>query len=109
MRNAGSVDQGGVLVQGNPLQRANLAAGAERLCRAFPCRAESPGEGQCSAVSSEFDPKLRGTCDMPLVPGWAHALFHSSSDLNVPHTPNQQNTPSSVLTTITLHPPAKLH
>ena len=41
----GQVGQGGVLVQGDPVRRALLAAGAERICRTFPCGAEISGEG----------------------------------------------------------------
>jgi putative transposase len=44
--------EGGMPVQGDPLRRALVAAGAERLCRPFPCRAESSGEGKYPAVSS---------------------------------------------------------
>src|SRR6202048_2241488 len=40
----GQVGQGGVLVEGDLVRRALLAAGAGRLCRPFPCRTESPGE-----------------------------------------------------------------
>src|SRR5262249_40579780 len=36
---------GGVPVQGDPLWRALAAASVERICRTFPCRTESPGEG----------------------------------------------------------------
>src|SRR5229473_658194 len=88
MRNAGSVDQGGVLVQGNPLQRALLAAGAERVCRAFPCRAESPGEGQCPAVSSGNRSAARGACAVPRAIGWASALLSSRGGV-MPRRPVQ--------------------
>src|SRR5260370_20791808 len=84
MGNAGSVDQGGVLVQGNPLWRALLAAGAERLCRPFPRRAESPGEGQCSAVSSGYAPPPRGACAVPRAIGCAPALLSSRGGVRPP-------------------------
>jgi putative transposase len=35
----------GVPGQGNPVRRALIAAGAERIRRPFPCRTQSPGEG----------------------------------------------------------------
>ncbi len=41
----GQVGQGRVPVQGDPVWRALVATGAERIRRPFPCRAESPGEG----------------------------------------------------------------
>jgi hypothetical protein len=60
----GQVGQGGVLVQSDPIRRALVAAGAERLCRAFPYRAESPGEGQHPAVSSGCGPPPRGVSEV---------------------------------------------
>jgi hypothetical protein len=51
---------------------------AERLCRAFPRRAESPGEGQCSAVSSGYRPPPRGSSEVPRATGRASALLSSS-------------------------------
>src|SRR5207244_11360651 len=47
----GQVGEGGVPVQGDPLWRAFAAASAERICRPFPCRTESPREGQYPALS----------------------------------------------------------
>ena len=41
----GQVGEGGVPVQGGSVRRALAAASAERICRALPCRAQSPGEG----------------------------------------------------------------
>ena len=59
----GQVGEGGVPVQGDPVRRALLAAGAERICRALPCRAESPGEGQRPAVPSGYGHQPRkGLC-----------------------------------------------
>src|SRR6516165_10535865 len=49
----GEVGEGGVPVQGDPLWRALAVASAERICRTFSCRTESPREGQCLAVPSE--------------------------------------------------------
>ena len=46
----GPVGQGGVLVQGDPVRRALVAADTVQLCRPLPCRAKSPGEGQRPAV-----------------------------------------------------------
>jgi hypothetical protein len=61
----GQVGQGGVLVQGDPVRRALLAAGAERIRRTFPCGAESPGEGQHPAVSSGQAAPPRGVGAVP--------------------------------------------
>ena len=54
-----------------------LKAGAERLCRPFPCRAESPGEGQRPAVSTGDGSAARGTREMPRAIGRASALLSS--------------------------------
>ena len=59
-RALGEVGQGGMPVQGDPLRRALVAAGAEQLCRPFPCRAESSREGQRLAISSENDRHREG-------------------------------------------------
>jgi len=62
------------------LSKVILSASArcgERLCRAFPCRAESPGEGQCSAVSSGYGPPPRGSSEVPRATGRASALLSS--------------------------------
>src|SRR5258708_2264916 len=40
----GQVGEGGVSVQGDTLRRALLATRAKRICRAFPCGAESSGK-----------------------------------------------------------------
>ena len=61
----GQVGEGGVPVQGDPLWRALAAASAERICRTFPCRTESPREGQCPAVPSECKPRPRRARSMP--------------------------------------------
>src|SRR6266853_2748404 len=82
----GQVGQGGVLVQGNSLRRALL--GAERVCRAFPCRAESPGEGQRPAVSPGYGPPPRGACAVPRAIGWASALLSSRGGV-MPRRPVQ--------------------
>jgi hypothetical protein len=67
----GQVGQGGVPVQSDPLRRALVGAGAEQLCRPFPCRAESPGEGQRPAVPSGDGSALRGASAVPRAIGWA--------------------------------------
>jgi hypothetical protein len=71
----GQVGQGGVLVEGDLVRRALLAAGAGRLCRPFPCRAESPGEGQHPPVPPGYGPPPRGTCAVPRAIGRASALL----------------------------------
>ena len=48
----GQVGEGGVPVQGGSVRRGLVAAGAGRICRALPCGAQSPGEGQYPAVPS---------------------------------------------------------
>jgi putative transposase len=79
----------GVLVQGDPVRRALLAAGAEQLCRSFPCRAESPGEGQRPAVSSGYGPLPRGACAVPRAIGWAPALLPSRGGVKVRPLPTE--------------------
>ena len=74
-RTRGQVGQGGVLVEGDLVRRALLAAGAGRLCRPFPCRAESPGEGQHPLVPPGYGPPPRGTCAVPRAIGRASALL----------------------------------
>ena len=66
----GQVGEGGVPVQGGSVRRALAAASAERICRALPCRAQSPGEGQRPAVPSGYGhlPR-RSLCDV--VKDWA--------------------------------------
>jgi transposase InsO family protein len=44
--------KGECLSPSDPVRRALAAASIARLCRLFPCRAESPGKGQSPAVSS---------------------------------------------------------
>ena len=73
----GQVGEGGVPVQGDPLWRALAAASAERICRTFPCRAESSGEEQCSAVPSESKHPPRRACSMPRATGRPVALLPS--------------------------------
>ena len=62
----GQVGEGGVLVQGDPFWRALPAASPERICRTFPCRAESSGEGQRPAVPSGYEPLLARSWDRGL-------------------------------------------
>ena len=45
--------------------------------RSFPCREESPGEGQHPAVSSGDGPAARGTSEVPRAIGWAAAQLSS--------------------------------
>ena len=76
-RALGQIGQGGVPVEGDPVRRALLAADAERVCRTFPCRAKSPGEGQHPAVSSEHGPRPRGVGAVSRTIGRAAALLSS--------------------------------
>src|ERR1700741_3995159 len=55
----GKVGEGGVLVQGDPLRRALLAARPERIRRALPCGAQSSDEGQRPAVLPLYKPPPR--------------------------------------------------
>src|SRR6266436_2792336 len=77
----GQVGEGGVPVQGDPLWRALAAASAERICRTFPCRTESPREGQCPAVSSECKHPPRRACSMPRATGRPVALLPSGGSV----------------------------
>src|SRR6266853_4639011 len=77
----GEVCEGGVPVQGDPLWRALAAASAERICRTFPCRTESPREGQCPAVPSEREHPPRRECSMPRATGWPVALLPSGGSV----------------------------
>ena len=60
--------------EGDPLWRA--------ICRALPCRAESPREGQCPTVPSGYEHSPRGTCSMPRPIGWTIALLPSGSGMS---------------------------
>ena len=55
----------------------SLRRALSELCRPFPCRAESPGEGQRPAVSSGDGSAARGACAVPRAIGWASALLSS--------------------------------
>jgi hypothetical protein len=70
------------------LPRRLSSIDAERLCRAFPCRAESPGEGQCPAVSSGDGSALRGASAVPRAIGRASALLSSRGGV-MPRRPVQ--------------------
>ena len=78
----GQVGEGGVPVQGDPLWRALPAASLARICRALPCRAESPREGQCPTVPSGYEHSPRGTCSMPRPIGRTIALLPSGSGMS---------------------------
>ena len=78
----GQVGEGGVPVQGNPFWRALPAAGAERICRTFPCRTESPREGQCPAVPPGYEHPTRSACSMPRATGRTLALLPSGGSVN---------------------------
>ena len=78
----GQVGEGGVPVQGDPLWRALAAASPERICRTFPCRTESPREGQCPAVPSECEHPPRRACSMPRATGRTLALLPSGGGVN---------------------------
>ncbi len=78
----GQVGEGGVLVQGDPLWRALPAASPERVCRTFPCRAESSGEGQRPAVPSGYEHPPRQVCSMPRATGRTLALLPSGGSVN---------------------------
>ena len=71
----------GVLVQGDPLWRALPAASPERICRTFPCRAESSGEGQRPAVPSGYEHPPRRVCSMPRATGRTLALLPSGGSV----------------------------
>src|SRR5258708_2060381 len=90
----GQVGEGGVPVQGDPLWRALAAASAERICRTFPCRAESPREGQCPAVPSECKHPPRRACSMPRATGRPVALLPSGGSVTAcqptAHRPKQK-------------------
>ena len=73
----GQVCERGVLVQSDPLWRALPAASLERICRTFPCRTESSGEGQCAAVPSGYEHPPRRACSMPRATGRTIALLPS--------------------------------
>jgi hypothetical protein len=77
----GEVGEGGVPVQGDPLWRALAAASAERICRTFSCRTESPREGQCPAVPSEREHPPRRACSMPRATGRPVALLPSGGSV----------------------------
>src|SRR5260370_3603070 len=67
--------------QGDPLWRALAAASAERICRTFPCRAESPREGQCPTVPSECKHPPRRAYSMPRATGRPVALLLSGGSV----------------------------
>src|SRR4030081_3443761 len=81
--------EGGMPVQGDPLRRALVAAGAERLCRPFQCRAESSGEGEHPAVSSGDGSAARGASEVPRAIGWASALLSSRGGVNEHPVPTE--------------------
>src|SRR5450830_1386851 len=58
----GQVGEGRVLVEDHSLWRALLAAGAERICCALPCRAESSREVQRPVVPSGHGNASLGAC-----------------------------------------------
>src|SRR6266481_6261154 len=78
----GQVGEGGVPVQGCSVRRALPAAGAERICRTFPCRAESPRKGQYPVVPTEYGCSSRGTGSMSRAAGRALALLPSGGRVN---------------------------
>jgi putative transposase len=78
----GQVGEGGVPVQGDPLWRALAAASPERVCRTFPCRTESSGEGQRAAVPSGYEHPPRQVCSMPRATGRTLALLPSGGSVN---------------------------
>ena len=55
----------------------SLRRALSELCRPFPRRAKSPGEGQRPAVSSEYGPPSRGASEVPRAIGWVAALLSS--------------------------------
>jgi hypothetical protein len=61
-----------------PLPAASLA----RICRTFPCRAESPREGQCPTVPSGYEHSPRGACSMPRAIGRTIALLPSGGGMS---------------------------
>ena len=77
----GQVCERGVLVQSDPLWRALPAASLERICRTFPCRTESSGEGQCAAVPSGYEHPPRRACSMPRATGRTIALLPSGGGM----------------------------
>ena len=63
------------------------AASPERVCRTFPCRAESSGEGQRPAVPSGYEHPPRQVCSMPRATGRTLALLPSGGSMNGGGTP----------------------
>src|SRR5713226_8273883 len=94
-RALGQVGQGGMPVKGDPLRRAVIAAGAEQLCRPFPCGAESPREGQRPAVSAGDRSPARGASEVPRAIGWPPALLSSRGGV-MPRRPIQFLDPTAL-------------
>jgi len=69
-----------VRAEGHSAVRALLIA--HGICRALPCRAESPTEGQCPAVPSEGKHPPRRACSMPRAHGRFLALLPSGGSVN---------------------------
>jgi hypothetical protein len=86
----GQVGEGGVPGQGDPLWRALAAASAGRICRTFPCRTESPREGQCPAVPSECKHPPRRACSMPRATGRPVTLLPSGGSVTTCHQMSAQ-------------------
>src|SRR5450756_743424 len=78
----GQVGEGRVLVEDHSLWRALLAAAAERICGAFPCRAESSREVQRPVVPSGHANASRGAGTMSREAGWAPKLLPSRGGVN---------------------------
>jgi hypothetical protein len=87
----GQVGEGGVPVQGGSVRRAFVAAGAGRICRALPCRAQSPGEGQRPAVPPKCRPSPARACAVPRATGWAVAILPSGGGVNPPRQVSDRN------------------
>src|ERR1019366_6376557 len=77
----GQVGEGRVLVEDHSLWRALLAAGAERICCALPCRTESSREVQRPVVPSGHTNASWGACAMSREAGWAPKLLPSRGGL----------------------------
>src|ERR1035437_5082689 len=77
----GQVGEGRVLVEDHSLWRALLAAGAERICCALPCRTESSREVQRPVVPSGHTNASSGACAMSREAGWAPKLLPSRGGL----------------------------
>src|SRR5450759_3613852 len=73
----GQVGEGRVLLEDHSLWRALLAAGAERICCALPCRAESSREVQRPVVPSGHANASQGAGTTSCEVGWDPELLPS--------------------------------